>query len=1040
MNRLPFTILFVLLCVAPTMVHGDDRPTFVFGLNLNGPPVVIDGRQWDGADSKRYACRDKAFENQAVPLVPPTDPERAKMIRSSRWGGNRVELLDLAPSRYSVFLYVWEDNNPETFSISVNGRVVVPRHNSGAAGHWERLGPWLASPKDGKIVVSSQGGAANFSGVEVWRGEYDGESQAISADDLAFFEKRIRPLLADKCYGCHSAGAKEVGGELLVDSRPTIRRGGASGPAVVPGQVAKSLLFAAVSYADENLQMPPDGKLSDEQIADLRLWIERGAPDPRATATRHAGKQIDLAAAKQFWSLKPIGSPTVPMPRKSTRSATTIDRFILAKLEEHKLARAPDADKRTLIRRATYDLTGLPPTIDEVDAFLADASDQAFARVVDRLLDSPRYGERWARHWLDVVRYADTAGDNSDYPIPQMHRYRDWVVDAFNRDLPFDEFVRNQLAGDLRANDLPDLPGDEDDDRRFQRIIATGYIANARRFGSRVDDYPQHLTIEDTLDNLGRAFLGLSLSCSRCHDHKFDPLTTRDYYGLYGVFNSTRYPWPGIELEKRQRDFVPLVAPARRAEMDRAVADRDRRAKALDGEIKRLKDALKNAMKDAMDAARRQNVPAAGSDKTPTAQASETTNQRGASGATAVDSKRDAKPGESVAELEAALKSAERERKALADSPALFDTAYAVADSRTIEDAAIQLKGDPARTGDVVPRQFPAVLGGGPLVADSRESGRRELAEWLLSEQNPLTARVIVNRVWQHHFVRGLVPTPNDFGRQGQPPSHPELLDHLAAEFRADGWSFKRLHRRIMLSHTYRQSSVRSPESLEHDPINVWLSSYPRKRLDAESLRDTLLALGGNLDLSPAGPHPFPAQSTWDFTQHKPFKALYESNHRSVYLMTQRIQRQPFLATFDGADPSTSTAARVNTTTPIQSLYLLNDRFVHDQAERIASRLLSHIRESTQGQDSSVASGSDNTVDSDNSSNSIDSANSRRDDIGIARAYQQLFARPPAPDEAEAGRRFLADARRLLDADTPLAVWSAYIRALLRLNEFAYVE
>jgi hypothetical protein len=950
--------LVILAALMPSGVLAADAPEFLFGLNLNGPAVTIDGRRWEGQDSKRYICKDKAFENQSVPLVPRTDPERAKMIRSSRWGGNRIELTGVPNGDCTVFLYVWEDNNPETFSIAINGRQVVPRYNSGTAGHWEKLGPWHIEVTKSQIVLTSQGGAANFSGIEVWRGKHDGsDGVPISTEDLAFFENRIRPLLVKHCYECHSAESAELQGDLLLDSRPTTRRGGAKGPAVVPGNLERSLLIEAVRYHNENLQMPPNGKLSDTEIADLERWVKIGAPDPRGTATKSAGKQIDIAAARQFWSLRPITKPLLPSVKNATWPAGDIDRFILAKLEEHGLQPAAEADKRTLIRRATYDLTGLPPTPEEVDEFLRDESPQAFERVVNRLLDSPRYGERWGRHWLDVVRYADTAGDNSDYPIPQMHRYRDWVIAAFNRDMPYDEFVRDQLAGDLR--------GGATDEERFQRIIATGYIANARRFGSRVDDYPQHLTIEDTIDNLGRTFLGLTLSCARCHDHKFDPITTRDYYGLYGIFHSTRYPWPGIELDKRQRDFVPLVPPGQLDQCEKMLADRKQEQARLDAVVKKLKESRKNA-NDA-------------------------------------DKKK----------LDEELQQAEKAAAEFQNQPPPFETAYAVADAKTIEDVAVHLKGDPARTGDVVRRHFPAVFGGQELPDDCQSSGRAQLAEWILSPDNPLTTRVLVNRLWQHHFGRGIVPTPNDFGKQGKPPTHPELLDYLAATFREDGWSIKSMHRRIMLSATYRQSAVRDPKSIELDPANEWLAGFPRRRLDAESIRDTLLVLGGNLDLSPAGPHPFPPQHTWNFTQHNPFKAVYESNRRSVYLMTQRIQRHPYLAIFDGADPSTSTPTRTASTTPLQALYLLNDPFVHQQAELVARRILTTLTS----------------------------------DAGrIEFAYQLLFARGPAEDELAAGERFLTDAKSLLKDNgmrteqlEPEA-WQAYIRSLFRLNEFVYLD
>lgn len=948
----------LILCAIP-IDAAEGLPAFFRGLNLNGPPVTIDGHGWDGKDSGQYICRDKAFENQQVPLVPETDTERATMIRSSRWGGNRIELTEIPAGNYSLFLYVWEDNNSESFSIAVNGQEVVTNLQSGSAGHWQKLGPWYTSPRDGQIVLTSRGGAANFSGIELWRGQYDGISQPISDEDLALFEKRIRPLLIAKCYECHSAESKELQGELLVDSRATLRRGGSTGPGVVPGKPDESLLIQAVRFTSPDLQMPPDAKLSDAEIADLEHWVQLGAPDPRSTATKHLGKQIDIAAAREFWSLRPVISPPVPQVSDPRWPRSDIDRFILAKLDEQGLTPTTDASKRTLIRRASYDLTGLPPTPAEVSSYLADESDQAFARVVDRLLASPRYGERWGRHWLDVVRYADTAGDNSDYPVPQIYRYRDWVIEAFNRDLPFDEFVRDQLAGDLRA----DAAATEDE--RERRIIATGYLANARRFGSRVDDYPWHLTIEDTIDNVGRAFLGLSLSCSRCHDHKFDPLTTRDYYGLYGVFASTRYPWPGIELDKRQHDFVPLVAASELPELDRQKGAREKEQSRLDAEVRRLKDSLKT---------------------TPAAE----------------------KPA-----VQEQLKNAEREAREYSLQPPLFETAYAVVDAASRQDVPVQIKGDPAKPGDVVHRHFPAVLGGSELSDVCEESGRRELAEWLVSDANPLPARVIVNRVWQHHFGRGIVPTSNDFGKQGKPPTHPELLDYLALRLRQNGWSIKSLHRDIMLSRVYQQSSLRDAGAISQDPTNDFLAGFRRQRLDAEAIRDTMLLLGGDLDLSPAGPHPFPHQNTWDFTQHKPFKAVYESKHRSVYLMTQRIQRHPMLAIFDGADPSTSTAVRSSSITPLQSLYLMNDPLVHEQSELIASRILSQANE-TERQ--------------------------------IQLAYELLFSRPADSEEVTSALEFIAKAHSLLQEagttkdEVEAVVWQAYVRSLLRLNEFVYVD
>jgi hypothetical protein len=931
------------------------QPMFFRGLNLNGPPVKIDGHLWEGEDAQWYRCQDRAFENQNVILLKETDAARASMIRSSRWGGNQVELLDVPQGDYSVFLYLWEDNNPETFSLFLNGREVAKNYNSGPQGHWERLGPWLAHVTNGTIRLTSRGGAANFSGIEIWKGDYRERSSAkLTPENLAFFESRIRPLLIKHCYECHSVDAETVEGGLLVDSRSALQRGGGRGPVIIPGDPNHSLLIEAVRYGNEDLAMPPEGKLGNAEIADLEKWVAIGAPDPRTAPTLLIREEMDLERAKHFWSLNPVSHPRPPDVQHPDWPANELDHFILAAIEGHGLKPAPPADKQTLIRRATFDLTGLPPTPEEIDAFLADSSAGAFSRVIERLLSSPQYGERWGRHWMDVIRYADSAGDNSDFPIPQMYRYRNWIIDAFNRDLPYDQFIREQLAGDLL--------GGETIEKARKRIIATGYLANSRRFGSRVDDYPQHLTIEDTIDNLGRAFLATTLNCSRCHNHKFDPITQEDYYALYGIFHSTRYPWPGIELEQKQRDLVPL-APA--DEVARALDVRRKQQAQFDAAVKLL------------------------------------------------DQQRKAAQGDKQKDLEKQWKQAKERAKKNAKTPLPFEQAYAVAEGSRIEDCAVQIKGDPTKLGPIVHRRFPKMLGGMSLPEDDQSSGRLALANWIADPGNPLTARVIVNRIWLYHFGQGLVPTPNDFGRQGKAPTHPELLDWLARRFIDSGWSIKELHRHIMLSRTYQQSSQRSPVSQDKDPANIWLSAFPRCRLDAESIRDSLLVLGGHLDGSPGGPHPFPPQTDWKFTQHNPFKAVYETNRRSVYLMTQRIQRHPYLAIFDGADPSASTPQRLTSTTPLQALYLLNDPFVHEQAQGFAKQLI---------------------------------ARKPNDEERIQLAYRMAFGRMPAGDEQAVGMGFIAEVREALQQagipiqDLDLQIWQAYCRSLFRLNEFVYID
>lgn len=901
-------VLALLACiVAPcdaALAEESPSATFLRAINLNGPPLLIDGQQWEGKDSPHYRCQDRAFENQSVPLTPPTDAARATMIRSSRWGGNRLELIDLPPGRFSLFLYLWEDNRSETFSISVNGQVVAKKVVSGNTGHWQRMGPWFAESKNGRIVITSKGGAANFSGIEIWRGQQTSSSLGgFSQEQLDFFENQIRPLLAAKCYGCHSAEAREREGDLLVDSRPGMLAGGSRGPAVVPGKPDQSTLFHAITYADDELQMPPEGKLSRAEIESVRKWIGMGAPDPRDEPQPFVEKTIDLAAAQRHWSFQPVQRP-VPPNVQSDWPNNAIDEFILAKLIQDGLTPAPDADKLTWLRRATYDLTGLPPTQQEMADFLADKRTDAKSRVIDRLLSSPAYGERWGRFWMDLVRYADTAGDNSDYPIPQAYLYRNYIIDAFNDDVPYDRFIMEQLAGDQ----LPYVT----ETQRNNQIIATGYIAISRRFGSVIKDYPQHLTIADTIDNVGRTFLGLTLTCARCHDHKFDPITQPDYYGLYGIFASTQYPFPGIELDKKPRDFVPLWE--------------------------------------------------------------------------------NGKPSKQLA--------------------------YAVTDG-TPMDARIHIGGEPKQLGDTVPRKFLDVLGGQLLSGNARQnSGRRELAEWIASPDNPLTARVMVNRVWQHHFGIGLVDTPSDFGMRGRPPTHPALLDYLADQFIRDGWSLKSLHRRIMLSRTYGMTSLRAPTARiqDIDPANRLYWRFRRRRLDAEQLRDTLMLVAGSLDRNmPRTPHPFPPSDKWQYTQHHPFRDAYPTNHRSVYLMTARLNARPYFTTFDGPDRNAGTARRDSAVTTVQSLYLLNAEFIHEQSTAIARRLQSH-------------------------------PGSNREKVTWL--YRSVLGRPPEPDEQKLCQDFLAALRHdSISSDNNASgqkltsdQWASLVRAIVRSNEFLYVD
>jgi hypothetical protein len=789
-----------------------------------------------------------------------------------------------------------------------------------------------------------------------------------SREGLEFFEKKIRPVLADSCYSCHSAQAKKPQGGLQVDSLEAMLKGGASGqPAIVPGDPDKSLLITAIRYTDPKLQMPFGGKLPDQVVKDFEEWVKIGAPAPRSANASVAHKSAyDWNEVKKFWSFQPVKDHAPPTVKNKTWIKNPIDQFILAKLEEKQLKPLGDADKLTLIRRASFDLTGLPPTPAEVEAFINDKTPQAFEKVVDSLLASSAYGEKWGRHWLDVARYADTAGDNSDYPIPAAYKYRNYVIESFNKDKPYDQFIREQLAGDL-------LPHKTEAEKR-EGIIATGYIATSRRFGSRNREF--NLTIDDTIDNLGKAFLGLSVSCARCHDHKFDPITNQDYYALYGIFNSTRYSFAGQEIYPNPAEYVALES-GRKAE---AFYKYQKELSELDDRIEFLK-VEKGAAARNKKAQREKELAA-----------KETVNENGESNGKLEPAKPEtkaiAKPttitGEELKpadydrdsnnsrtaqastrlpeEVDAETKQIEMRFNALRARPMKIDKAYAVVEGLPAN-ARLHRKGDRANLGEEVPRGFLTVLGGQKLPANHQGSGREHLADWIADAKNPLTARVMVNRIWQYHFGKGLVQTPNDFGIRGKAPTHPELLDYLATRFIEGGWSIKKMHKLMMLSHAYQLASVeekqgegekgRRGERLTRraganglaaanaalDVNNDYLWRFNRRRLEAEEIRDAILAVSGTLDRTMGEEHPFPAENTWRFTQHSQFFAVYDTNRRSVYVMQQRLKKHPFFEVFDGADQSATTDVRGQSVTPVQALFLLNNSWLHEQADQFAVRV-----------------------------------------------------------------------------------------------------
>jgi hypothetical protein len=829
---------------------------------------------------------------------------------------------------------------------------------------------------------------------------------APAGSGVDYFEKHIRPVLAERCYDCHSTG-KKVKGKLLLDSKEGLLKGGGSGPAVVPGNVEKSLLITAIRYSHEDLQMPPKEPLTKAQVAAFEQWVKMGAPDPRvggAVAAPVVAPSYDFAKAREFWSFKPVQKPVIPAVRNVAWPQGDVDRFLLAKMEEKGLTPVAPADKRTLIRRATYDLTGLPPTPQEVDEFVNDPSPTAFERVVERLLNSPAYGEKWGRMWLDVVRYADTSGCNSDFPIPDMYRYRNWVINAFNADKPYDQFLKEQLAGDL-------MPQQGVADRN-EKIVATGYLANARRFGSRNNEF--HLTIEDTIDNVGKAMLGLSVSCARCHDHKFDPIPTTDYYALYGIFASTKYSFPGTEIYRHPKDMVALGGPedvkalaawaGRLADLDDKyevlLRERDQRASAE----KRAKDLAEKAA--TQPAATRPTVAA---NTRPPLAASRRSLAIAATSQPAATTQPHVRTS---ADVKAEMQDIQAEMKRLEASPPKVEKAYAVLEGKSA-DAKVQIKGEPKILGPEVRRGFLTVLGGQKLPAEEKGSGRLELAEWIASPNNPLTARVMVNRIWQGHFGVGLVKTPNDFGVRGQRPTHPELLDYLASRLVKSGWSIKAMHRTIMLSRAYQIASTDDARDGSIDPTNDLLWRFNPRRLTAEEIRDSILALAGTLERSMGGPHPFPPQTEWKFSQHRPFVADYDTNRRSVYLMQQRIRKQPFLATFDGADTNAPTGVRSISTTAIQALWMMNDPFVHEQSDRFAAVI------------GGVAADAAGRIDA---------------------VYRRAVGRPATSEEIEAGVDYVREcAARLAPVGKPptdvnRAALASFNRVIFASNEFLFVE
>jgi uncharacterized protein DUF1553/uncharacterized protein DUF1549/cytochrome c len=847
---------------------------------------------------------------------------------------------------------------------------------------------------------------------------------------IEFFETKIRPLLVERCYECHSARAEKLKGGLFLDSKEGVLKGGDSGPAIVPGNPEKSLLIKAVRYTNDDLQMPPKNKkLPDEQIADLEEWVKMGAPDPR---TGEALAREDARPPEKHWAFQPIKGVPVPKVRNTRWVQSPVDAFILAKLEEKGIAPNPRADKRTLIRRASFDLTGLPPKPEEVEAFISDKSPYAFDRVIERLLNAPQYGERWGRYWLDIARYADTKG----YVFEEERRYafaytyRDYVIRAFNEDLAFDRFLIEQIAADL-------LP--LGDDKRS--LAALGYLTLGRRFLNNQPDI-----IDDRIDVVTRGMLGLTVSCARCHDHKYDPIPTKDYYSLYGVFQSCKepgdkpllgtaasppqYPEYLKELEKRKKeledfrekkeievrtklhsqvgDYLLVVhestkddgdkreSLARERKLSPMVAARWRSTleKSTNNPIfaewfaavetkstNQIKEAAEHYNKAFGDVEKQwRELLAKNKDAKalPDAEA-EALRQvlYGPDAPTEVEGRAFARLLDTPSQQK--LRALQRKVDELdATHPGAPPRAMVLVDNPTPSSPRVFIRGNANNPGPEVPRQFLELVAGDKRKPFEKGSGRLELAEAIASKDNPLTARVLVNRVWMYHFGAPLVRTPSDFGLRSEPPSHPELLDCLAWEFMNNGWSLKKLHRMIMSSSAYQQSSANNPQAAKVDSQNQLLWRMNRRRLDFESMRDTFLAVAGKMDFTMGGR---PVELT-----SEPFPA-----RRTVYGFVERQNLPGLFRTFDFASPDTTSPQRFSTTVPQQALFLMNSPFLVQQAKELAHR--------------------------------PEITCARSDDERAQSMYRIAFNRGPDPDELRLAKEFVATQEREYAATNEPSVW-----------------
>ena len=789
-----------------------------------------------------------------------------------------------------------------------------------------------------------------------------------------FFEFRIRPVLAKNCYACHSGDSGSPMGGLFLSSRTGMLTGGKSGPAVVPGKPSDSLLLHAIRY--EGRKMPPSGQLSDAVIADFEKWIAMGAPDPRAEAKAvWKPSTVDIEKGRQYWAFQPPQKPAVPKVKNATWSPEAIDRLLLARMEKERVTPAPDADRATWIRRVTLDLIGLPPAPEEIDAFLRDRSKDAYAKVVDRLLASDRFGERWGRHWLDVARYAESVGRGRNYVFPYAWRYRNWVIDAFNQDMPYDRFVREQIAGDL-------LPSDSVQQHNEQ-LIATGFLT----LGSHdlVEQNPAIFrmdVVDEQINATSRAFMGVTVGCARCHDHKFDPIPTSDYYAMAGIFRSTEML---SGLQRRPRDNASYFNVSLLAKLNYAPGEpqpdflpdpaKHQRWEELQQEITELQQNPRKAM-----AKLAAQTPGA------TAKSKAAANQ-------ALGQKLRTQAQQILNQLD--------------QFPLPQDLVMAVRESSSPADCEVHIHGDVKDLGPTVPRGFPQVVSqpGEKAQIGPKESGRLELAQWLTRRDNPTTARVAVNRIWEHLFGRGIVATVDNFGAMGEKPSNQELLDYLAVRFMDQGWSTKKMVREIVLSRAYRLSSADNERNDNIDPGNVLLWRANRRRLEVEAIRDSLLLISGRLDLKPPVESPVMEFRRGRSIDGKGGRGKTAPDDysvsmlcRTVYVPVVRNFLPEMFETFDFPEPSETKGVRDVTTVPTQALFMMNSKFAIEQSRFAANKLLSNPALTPQAR--------------------------------VTRAYREVLGRTPTAPE-------LARSLEFVKASDAVA-WEHLYQALFASAEFRY--